>query len=105
MYCEKCGRVSEKYSALCPACGSRKVREPRMDDICFLTEKESIWGELLADVLTKNGILFLKKPVLGAGIALNLGQGMERYRFYVPYSRREDAQTILDTLFPAVSEE
>lgn len=104
MYCEKCSRIFDGYSALCPACGSRKVREPRMDDACFLVEKEAIWGEMLADVLTQNGIVFLKRPVLGAGIALKLGQRMERYRFYVPYSRREEAQEILDSLFPPAEE-
>lgn len=105
MYCEKCGRVTKGYSPLCPVCGSRKVREPRMDDKCFLAEKEHIWGEMLADVLSKNNVPFLRQPILGAGIAMNLGHGMERYRFYVPYSRLEDAQTVLDTMFPPVSEE
>ncbi len=46
MYCEKCHSLIEGKK--CPACGPKKVREPLDDDLCFLVEKEMIWGEMLA---------------------------------------------------------
>lgn len=99
MYCEKCSRVYDGAEAVCPVCGSRKVRYPRVDDLCFLVEKTMPWGEMLAGVLENNGIRFLKKPVLGAGLSLNLGRGQERWRIYVPYSQLDKAREILDTMF------
>lgn len=100
MYCEKCSRLFEGGHGACPSCGSKKIRYPRVDDPCFLTEKESVWGDMLADVLSQNGIPFEKRPVLGAGLALRLGQGMERYRFYVLHGRLEEAWALTQALFP-----
>lgn len=104
MYCEKCRNLFEGTNRTCPVCGSRKVRYPRADDPCFLTEKESVWGEMLADVLEKNHVPFLKEPVLGAGIALRLGQGLERYRFYVRHSQLDKARELRGRLFPEEGE-
>lgn len=100
MFCEKCRRVYEGSAAACPVCGSRKVRYPRVDDACFLTELESIWGEMLADVLGRNGVPYLKNPVLGAGLTLKLGQGMERWRFYVPFDQLDKARDLVSSMFP-----
>lgn len=100
MYCEKCCSLFDGAVRTCPVCGSRKVRYPRVDDPCFLTEKGSPWGEMLFEVLRRKNIAFLKRPVLGAGIALKLGQGLERYRFYVRYDQMEDAKTVMERMFP-----
>lgn len=98
-YCEKCRRLFAEEGRLCPVCGSRKVRCPRVDDPCFLVERGAPWDEMLADVLTRNRVSFAREPVLGAGLALNLGQGMERWRFYVPYSQLPRASSLVAELF------
>ncbi len=97
MYCEKCKVLFD--GRVCPQCGSSKVREPKDNDECFLTEKEMIWGEMLADVLNENHIPFYYKKTLGAGMAMKVGPNSERYRFFVPFSRLTVAQDVTEGLF------
>lgn len=99
MYCEKCGLIFEENR--CPACGNQNVRPPMPGDLCFLTEREALWAEMLEDVLKQNDIPCLTKNVLGAGLALKVGPMWERVRFYVPYSRLQNAKTLVDQLFSA----
>ena len=103
MYCEKCKRIIE--AERCPVCKSRKVREPESKDPCFLTEQEYINSGILEDILKQNGIPFLKKDVMGAGLAIKVGPMLERSRFYVPYERLEEAESLVDDLFSAKGEE
>lgn len=97
MYCEKCKMLFE--GNVCPHCGSSKVREPKDNDECFLTEKEMIWGEMLADMLNQNHIPFYYKRVQGAALAMATGGRSECYRFFVPYSRLALAQDVTEGLF------
>lgn len=97
MYCERCKIVFEGNE--CPKCGNKKVKEPAGDDLCFLVEKEVIWGEMLADVLKQKDIPFYHKNVLGTGFALRAGSQFERYKFFVPYSHFSYAKSIVDDLF------
>ncbi len=97
MYCEKCNVVFD--GNVCPNCGNKKVREPNGKDLCFVVEKNVMWGEMLADVLKQHNIPFYHRSVLGAGLALKVGPGLERYRFYVPYSHLSSAQSLVDALF------
>lgn len=62
MYCEKCSISFEtKY---CPACGNKSVRMTLSDDMCFLTEKELLWSDMLEDILKQNNTpVFTKKDV------------------------------------------
>ena len=39
----------------------------------FLTEKEAMWAEMLAQVLKDNGIEYVAVPVHGAGMTLRTG--------------------------------
>ena len=102
MYCKKCSILFEGEH--CPVCGSENVRPPLPDDLCLLTEKEFMWGEMLRDVLRQNNIPVLTKNVLGAGLSLKLGPMLERLRFYVPYSYLPEAQAIVEELFSAPRE-
>lgn len=77
----------------------------RTDDLCFLTEKDLLWGGMLADVLKQNRIPFLTKNRLGAGMALKVGPAMERVRFYVPCSHIGQAKRLVDALFAGDSHE
>jgi len=98
MYCEKCNILIEGKK--CPVCGYKKVRKPVDDDVCFLVNKEMIWGEMLADVLKQNEIPFFYKKLLGAGVTVKVGTMMERYRFFVPFSHFSKAKEIVESLFP-----
>ena len=96
-YCERCKVAFEGEK--CPSCGSKKTRPAKADDLCFVTEKEQIWGEMLSDVLRQNDIPFLRKGTLGAGFALAIGPGNERYRFYVSFCDLNQAKSAVEQLF------
>lgn len=98
MYCAKCQRIIATRS--CMNCGSFWVREVMENDVCYLTEREQIWGEMLEDVLKKNGIPYIIRRTLGAGLSMSIGAMLECYRFYVPFAALEAAQEIVDELFP-----
>lgn len=97
MYCEKCSICFE--ADYCPACGSKNIRTPQPGDMCFLTEKELLWSEMLEDVLRQNNVPFLTKKALGIGMALKVGPMRESVRFYVPYSYLQEVQIIIESLF------
>ncbi len=96
-YCKTCKAAFE--GSACPVCGSKKIRPAQADDLCFLAEKEQIWGEMLSDVLRQNEIPFLRKGMMGAGMALKAGPGMERYRFYVSFCDLAQARGAVEQLF------
>ena len=99
MYCEKCNRIIE--GERCPVCKSRKIREPEAKDPCYLTEQDYISSGILEDVLKQNGIPYLKKDVMGAGVAIKVGPMLERSRFYVPFEQLSGARDVLESLFPS----
>ena len=97
MYCDNCSRIVD--TDRCPYCRSRKIREPEPKDPCFLTEQNYVSSGILEDVLKQNGIPFLKKEVMGAGLSIKVGPMLDRSRFYVPYAQLESAAAIVDELF------
>ena len=103
MYCEKCCRIIE--GDRCPVCKSRKVREPEPKDLCLLTEQDYISSGILEDVLKQNGIPFLKKEVMGAGLAIKVGPMLDRSRFYVSFDRLREAEAVTEDLFAPVPED
>ena len=103
MYCEKCCHIIE--GDRCPVCKSRKVREPEPKDPCFLTEQDYLSSGILEDVLKQNDIPYLKKDVMGAGLAIKVGPMLDRSRFYVAWERLEDARAVVDGLFSVPPED
>ena len=97
MYCEKCSRIIEVDR--CPFCKSRKVRKPEAKDPCYLTEQDYISSGILEDLLRQNHIRYLKKGVMGAGMAVKVGPMLERTRFYVPFEQLGSAMDIMEDLF------
>lgn len=97
MYCEKCCRIID--TDRCPACGSRKVREPGPKDPCFLTELDYLSTGILEDILKQEGIPYLKKDVMGAGMAIRVGPMLERSRFYVSFDQWSRASAAAEELF------
>lgn len=92
MYCEKCCRIFEDDR--CPHCKRSKVRPPEQNDPCFLTEENYVTSTILEDLLKQNNIPFLKKDVMGAGMAIKVGPMLERSRFYVPFSELGNARAV-----------
>ena len=99
VYCQKCCLIFD--GERCPRCGKKSVRAAEPDALCFLTEKEEIWSEMLADVLTQQNIPFIRKNVLGAGLAITTGPMRERVRFYVFCKHLPEASEIVEALFSA----
>ena len=97
MYCEKCNRIID--ADRCPFCKSRRVRGPEAKDPCYLTEQDYISSGILEDLLKQNNIPYLKKDVMGAGMAIKVGPMLERSKFYVPFERLNDAVGVMDNLF------
>ena len=64
----------------------------------FLTERETVWAEMLAEVLKDNGIEFVTVPVFGAGMTLRTGV-RERLRIFVPTGDKPRAEKLCDELF------
>ena len=99
MYCEKCNRIIE--GDRCPVCKSRKVREPGPKDPCFLTEQDYLSSGILEDLLNQKQIPYLKKDVMGAGMAIKVGPMLERSRFYVPFEQLDSAKSVAEELCSA----
>lgn len=102
MYCEKCNRIIEANR--CPVCNSRKIREPEAKDPCYLTEQDYVSSGILEDMLKQNHIPYLKKDVMGAGMAIKVGPMLERSRFYVPFEHLSSATAMMEDLFSAAEE-
>lgn len=92
MYCPNCCVLVN--GTRCPVCGSKQVRESNNDDYCFLVEKELIWATALEDLLTDNGIPFVTRNALGAGLAAKIGPALERKRFFVPFQHYTRAKEL-----------
>ena len=65
-----------------------------------LTEIETMWAEMLLEVLRDHEIPYAKLPVLGAAFSMRTGTP-ERLRIYVPEDRLCQAQELMAELFPA----
>lgn len=96
-YCDMCKIVTERME--CPVCGKRDLSEPNEHAVCFLIEKEMLWGEMFAEILKRNSIPFWYDTVLGAGVALKTGPASERYRFYVPFPYLEQSKLLAEEVF------
>ena len=55
-------------------------------------------------MLNQNHIPFLKKDVMGAGMAIKVGPMLERSRFYVPFEKLGSATALMEDLFSAADE-
>lgn len=63
----------------------------------FLTEEGRPYSGMLSNLLEQNGIPFVTKSNMGMGMALKVGFGSERTRFYVPPDCLERAKAIVIT--------
>ena len=70
----------------------------------FICEQEALWADMLAQVLHDNGIEFNRQPVLGAGMSIKTGTMLERFRFFVPQAKEEQAKELVLALFGGEAE-
>ena len=98
-YCKRCCLTFD--GERCPKCGKKSSTSPEPDDLCFLTETEQLWSTMLADMLTQQEIPFIRKNVLGAGLALTTGLMRERVRFFVFFRHLDEAQSVVDAFTSA----
>lgn len=71
------------------------VRETDEKDWMFLTEASYPYASMLSDLLTQDGVPFVAKDRMGAGMALKVGPLLERTCFYVPGTHYERAAGLL----------
>lgn len=91
-FCEKCNGAFEHER--CPVCGSKKIRQARDDDFCFLIEDSVRRSEVLMSVLDAHGIQYSAMP-FGSGVESYFGMSLSNYRIYVQYACLEKARDIL----------
>ncbi|MCR5460779.1 MAG: hypothetical protein K6F51_12875 [Acetatifactor sp.] len=65
----------------------------------LLTEKETMWAEMLGQVLKDNDVPYVAIPVNGTGLSLKTGL-QDRLRIYVPADKKRQADSLLNELFP-----
>ena len=97
LYCESCCCLYAEGER-CPVCHKDRGREPRPNDICFLTERGQIESDMLEDVLRQNGVRCMKMSASGAGMAMFTGLLLETFRLFVPYEDLEKAREIEESL-------
>ena len=64
----------------------------------FLTSKPPMFSGMLEDILKQNGIPYIKKSTVGAGLAWKLPHS-EHFNFFVPKELHEKAKELLAHYF------
>ena len=98
-FCEKCNFASEQE--FCPVCGSKKLREVKDDDFCFLADSKMSPCETLIDILDEKKIAYSQVPY---GMASRWAMPLTLYRLYVPYRSLEWAKNELQGIIDAKTE-
>ena len=101
-FCDNCNVAFE--SERCPACGTKKTRQVKDDDFCFLLEDNTLHCEVLMGVLETNDIPYSAMPY-GSGVESYIGKSLSNYRIYVPYSSFDKARGILRDMEAQKTEE
>jgi len=70
----------------------------------LLAEKETIWAEMLMEMLKNNDIACVSSPVHGAGLVMRAGI-QDRQKIYVPAAKWQDANDLMQAFFPEKSTE
>lgn len=91
-YCENCQFLFD--SNRCPFCESEDLRKVRDEDLCFLTEKGTVYGEVLKDALMRENIPYKTHSVKDGCKNAKPGPMVETLRFFVPYGFLNRAKEI-----------
>ena len=71
----------------------------RAEEWVLLTEAGYPYSGMLSELLRQNGIPFVTRDCMGAGMALKVGPGAERTRFYVPPGCFSRAGALVSEIF------
>lgn len=104
LYCESCHAVFSD-GRVCPLCHKRYIRDVRENDLCFFTEQPFLMASVVEDILKKERLNFVTRPVHGAGISAVTGAMLESIRFYTPYTEYAKACEFMETMFPDEEQE
>lgn len=85
----------------CPLCGTKKLGDADMKDPVYLITKETIWSEMISDVLDENNIPYLKHGNLGPALSVMMGNIIEYCKFYVPFGEYDKSMELMKELFPS----
>lgn len=72
-------------------------------DFTLLAKRETMWAEMLMDVLKDNGIPCVPRPVYGVGLTIRAGV-KQVLAIYVPSDRLTQARQLYDELFSSQGE-
>ena len=97
LYCERCRALVDTSPCYC---GSKKVREPKANDVVFLVTRGGILASMLENMLADNDIPCLKyRQGIGLPLMGGMQLGMDEYQFFVPFGALEKAKEILEEFF------
>ena len=96
-YCENCKLLSD--SNICPLCESKNLRNAKDEDLCFLTEKGTVYSGVLKGALINESIPYSAHSVLSSCSAGNPGPIFETHRFFVPYAFLSRAKEIEENAY------
>lgn len=94
-FCESCNVAFE--GERCPVCGTKKLRQAREDDFCFLLEDDALRCNVIMGVLESNEIPYSAMP-FGNGVEARVGMPLGNYRVFVPFVHLERAKSLLRDL-------
>ncbi len=103
LYCEKCKAVFEHGA--CPFCGKSIVHKAENGDFVLLIEKPQVWTGIVEGMLEDHDIPYTKRNAVGVGLTLRAWQLFERYRYFVPYDRYDEARALMDEAFSQTGED
>lgn len=101
-YCEKCLLVSEQDS--CQSCGKRNLRNPTDKDFCFITEVDSMFGEMLKGILEDMNIPYSDIPS-GNGVRSYFALKLENLKIFVPYEFYSKVKELLYQMYSDIAQE
>ena len=99
LYCKMCMATAPSGTERCPQCGYKKIKEIKDNDAVYLTGKNFVLSGILEDVLTKNGIPYLKKGATRIAIMGQIDNGTARAAFFVPFGCYKKAVELLIECF------
>lgn len=94
-YCPHCYLTYK--SQLCPSCGTRgRLSTP--EDLIFFMVADYFTSPRIEDYLNEEGIPYIKKGELGAGLTSRIGLSFEYLHYFIPLKAYMDHRDQLDTL-------
>lgn len=98
LYCIRCNKLINPEHKKC-TCGYKKLRLAEDKDPVFLVTKNYMYGAMLQDILSKEKIPYITKPVREA-LAFFLDRTtFAKNHYFVPFGALEKAKELLKYYF------